>query len=150
MTHLATIAVASLALFVQSPPKVPASPDSFMDTLQLPSKLSEVGDKAESTRTIWVDAKALRDMESVVIALPETETFSKDALRKLIQSHRIQAQKSVPTLVKIEDAMKKNLMTILDGNKAIKEAETLRKELDRLRKHKSDSRPGGGLGGASN
>lgn len=147
MTNLTTIAVASLALFVQSPPKVPASPDSFMATLKLPSKLSEAEETARSTRTIWIDAKAFRDMESVVLALPETETFSKDALRKLIQSHRIQAEKSIASIDKIEDAMKKNLMTILDGNKAIKEAETLRKELDKLRKKKS---PGGGLGGASN
>ena len=138
MTNLTTIAVASLALFVQSPPKVPASPDSFMATLKLPSKLSEAEETARSTRTIWIDAKAFRDMESVVLALPETETFSKDALRKLIQSHRIQAEKSIASIDKIEDAMKKNLMTILDGNKAIKEADLLRKELEKLRKKKSN------------
>ena len=138
MTHLTTIAITSIALFVQSSPKVPNSSDSYMDTLKLATKLSEAEDKARSTRAIWVDAKALRDMESVIIALPNTETFSKDAVLKLIQSHRVQASKSLVDSEKIEEVFKKNLITILDGNKAIKETDLLRKELEKLRKKKSN------------
>jgi hypothetical protein len=129
---------------LQSAPK-----DSPYDPLKVPEDLGDVRQITPKLHKIFIDAKALNDFESVVTNFPDGKCVDKDTILALINTHRSAAEKDVKKN-DLEEILRKNMTTILDAKKAIKKAEYLEEELERLRKKKNEPRrPGGGLGGAA-
>lgn len=101
--------------------------------------------QAKEIALVLADAQALRDLESVIINMPQTVNITPASVLALIESHRNSNKDyfeiglgSVNT--EKNNSIYKLLMerqqVLLDANKAIKKAEYLQEEVDRLRRKK--------------
>jgi len=133
MKIITTIVAASLAFVVPQSAK-PAKIDSktFIDanlsTRHLETQATEIG-------IVLAEAQALRDLESDIINMPQTSTITPASVLALMESKRnsnrdYYKKNSAPIIAQLKDRQQ----VLLDANKAIKKAEYLEDEVERLRK----------------
>jgi len=106
---------------------------------------------AEEIAKVLADAQAFRDLESVIINMPQSSTITPASVLALIESHRttnkeyyskgldsgsLNSRKTNPIYI----ALQEQQQILLDANKAIKKAKYLEDEVERLRKRLEDKK----------
>ena len=131
------IAIATIALtfaFVPSGNKI--EPNSLIFS----SSSTKVFDTiVDETVNILTDAQTLREVESVIVNMPQNSTITPNSVIALIESHRKTnkehyTKKDENEKTEIQKALRENQQILLDAQKAIKKAKTLEDEVERLRK----------------
>jgi AmiR/NasT family two-component response regulator len=130
------IAIATLIL---SLPFVPSSGKIDPKDLTYSSSTTRhIARMEEDMRNILTDAQSLRDIESVIINMPQGSTITPDAVIALIESHRKTnmehyTKKDESGRTEIGKSIRDNQQILLDAQKAIKKTKTLEDEVERLR-----------------
>jgi hypothetical protein len=143
MKIVTTIIVSSF-VFMVAPTKI--DPKSIIETQ---TNRSNVTSQAKKIAQVLTDAQSLRDLESVIINMPQTGSITPASVLALIESHRNTNRDYYEKGLYSSNTMKDNSIykmlierqqVLLDANKAIKKAEYLQEEVNRLRKKIQDKK----------
>ena len=126
MKTITTIIVSSF-VFMVAPTKI--DPKSIIVTQ---TNRSNVTSQAKKIAQVLTDAQSLRDLESVIINMPQTGSITPASVLALIESHRNTNRDYYEKGLYSSNTMKDNSIykmlierqqVLLDANKAIKKAE---------------------------
>ena len=143
MKIVTTIIVSSF-VFMVAPTKI--DPKSIIETQ---TNRSNVTSQAKKIAQVLTNAQSLRDLESVIINMPQTGSITPASVLALIESHRNTNRDYYEKGLYSSNTMKDNSIykmlierqqVLLDANKAIKKAEYLQEEVNRLRKKIQDKK----------